>query len=91
MKTYRNINGKPIIRSCFNCKHFQPIDGMDKVGYCQNKRLIFAYTLKKTVFAMVKSFYLCENHRLTNEDELAKSQEGVDLRDVIKQKGDFEV
>ena len=40
---------------------------------------------------MVKSFYLCENHRLTNEDELAKSQEGVDLRDVIKQKGDFEV
>jgi hypothetical protein len=91
MKTYRNINGKPIIRSCFNCKHFQPIDGMEKIGYCQNKRLTFAYTLKKTVFAMVKSFYLCENHRLTNEEELAKSQEGVDLRDVIKQKGDFEV
>jgi hypothetical protein len=91
MKTYRNINGKPIIRSCFNCKHFKPIDGMDKMGYCEFKRLYFAYTLKKTVFAIVKSFYLCENHRLVNEDELAKAQIGVDLRDVIKQKGEFDL
>jgi hypothetical protein len=64
---------------------------MEKMGYCQFKRLYFAYTLKKTVFAIVKSFYLCENHRLTNEEELSKSQDGVDLRDIIKQKGEFDV
>lgn len=91
MKTYRNINGKPIIRSCFNCKHFQPIEGMDKMGYCQASKLFFAYTLKKTVFGIVKSFYLCENHRLNNEDELQKQAEALDLRDVLKKKGDFDV
>jgi len=91
MKTYRNINGLPIIRSCFNCKHFQPIDGMDKMGYCQKNRIYFAYTLKKTVFVIVKSFYLCDNHSLTNEEELAREQEPLNLRDVLKKKGDFDV
>ena len=91
MKTYRDINGKPIIRSCFNCKFFSSIEGMDKMGYCQFKRLYFAYTLKKTVFPIVKSFYLCENHRLVNESELEGKAEVVDLRDVIKNKGDFEI
>ena len=90
MITYKNINGKPIIRSCFNCKHFSPIDGMDKMGYCQFKRLYFAYTMKKTVFAIVKSFYLCENHRLTNESELEGKAEKVDMRAIVKKKGDFD-
>lgn len=91
MKTYRNINGLPIIRSCFNCKHFQPIDGLDKMGYCQNNRIYFAYTLKKTVFMIVKSFYLCDFHRLMNEEELSKEQTPLNLRDVLKKKGEFDV
>lgn len=40
---------------------------------------------------IVKSFYLCENHSLTNEEELAKEQEPLNLRDVLKKKGDFDV
>jgi hypothetical protein len=91
MKTYRNINGLPIIRSCYNCIFFEPIDGMDKMGYCKKNRIYFAYTLKKTVLMMVKSFYLCDNHRLINEEELAKSQTPLNLRDILKKKGEFDV
>lgn len=92
MITYRNINGLPIIRSCYNCKFFKPIDGMEsqKLGYCENKRIYFAYTLKKTVFMIVKSFYLCDYHKFTNEREFAENQQPLNLRDVLKKKDDVE-
>lgn len=64
---------------------------MDKLGYCERNRIYFAYTLKKTVFMIVKSFYLCDFHRLTNEEELAKEQQPLNLRDVLKKKDDIDL
>lgn len=48
---------------------------------------MFAYTLQETVYAMVKSFYLCESHILPNEDRLREiGAEQVDLSEVVKNK-----
>ena len=91
MITYRNENGLPIIRSCYNCKFFEPIEGSDRQGYCKISRIYFAYTLKKTVLMIVKSFYLCDYHKLINEKQLADEQQPLNLRDVLKKKGDIDV
>jgi hypothetical protein len=48
---------------------------------------MFAYTLQETVYAMVKSFYLCGSHTLPNEDYLkGVGAEEVDLAEVVKNK-----
>lgn len=87
MKTYKNINGQPILRSCFNCKHFKPLPDNPQQGYCKARALMFAYTLQETVYAMVKSFYLCGSHTLPNEDYLKGiGAEEVDLAEVVKNK-----
>ncbi len=87
MKTYKNINGQPILRSCFNCKHFKPLPDNPQSGYCKARALMFAYTLENTVYAMVKSFYLCESHTLPNEEHLRQiGAEEVELAEVVKNK-----
>lgn len=89
MKTYRNINGQPIIRSCFNCKFFNPMDDNPKIGYCMLLRMMFAYTHEKSLYGIVKTFYLCDNHRLVNEEWLEQNVESLNLKDVLKNKEDI--
>jgi hypothetical protein len=79
MKTYLNKNKIPIIRKCDNCSHYTPIDGSDKVGYCKANNLMFAFTHDKSVYFIVKDFYLCESHNFKNEDLLKLESEEVDL------------
>lgn len=62
----------------------------DKDGYCGLQKLLFAYTLEETVYAVVKSFYLCSHHILPNEDYLKQvGAEQVDLKEVIKNRKDL--
>lgn len=89
MHTYKNQNGFPILRSCYNCVHFKPIPDMDRTGHCKNMPLLFAYTLDKSVYAFVKTYYLCDSHRLANEDLLENSAEKVDLKEILKKKKDL--
>ena len=86
MITYKNINGKPIIRSCFNCMFYHAIKTEANSGYCKFKPLLFAFTLQSSVFPIVKTFYLCENHKFSNEEHLKATAEAVDLRDILKSK-----
>ncbi len=39
---------------------------------------------------IVKSFYLCDYHKFTNEREFAENQQPLNLRDVLKKKDDVE-
>lgn len=78
-KTYKNKNGVPIIRKCTNCVNFKPIDDSDVNGYCKLLQLHFAFTHEKSVYAIVKDFYVCPNHNLPNEDVLRHQSEEVDL------------
>lgn len=79
MKTYLNKNKIPIIRKCDNCTQYTPIDGVDKIGYCKATTLMFAFTHDKSVYPIVKDFYLCESHTFKNEDLLKLESEEVDL------------
>lgn len=83
------MNGKPIIRSCFNCRFYHPIPTESNMGYCKFKPLLFAYTLQANVFPIVKTFYLCENHEFKNEELLKSTANQVDLRDILKPKKDI--
>jgi hypothetical protein len=79
-KTYKNRKGNPIIRKCSNCKHFEKIpNDLLSNGYCKAIPLMFAFTHHKSVYAIVKEFYACENHELVNEEELFNNCEQVDL------------
>lgn len=89
METYKNKNGYPIIRSCVNCTHFRTIKDMEKMGYCKLMPLIFAYTFDKSVYAMVKTFYLCEKHELQNEEFLKENGQKVCLTEILKLKCDL--
>jgi hypothetical protein len=40
---------------------------------------MFAFTHDKSVYPIVKDFYLCENHNFRNEDLLKLESEEVDL------------
>lgn len=86
MHTYKNMNGRPIIRRCANCIHFNKIDHDGTMGYCGRSPLLFAFTMEQTVCFITKPFYLCNNHRLKNEDELEKKLEKVDLKSALKPK-----
>ena len=92
LETYINRNGFPIIRRCFNCKHWADeikMDNQKPLGYCKFKPLIFAFTLQPTVYPITKDFYLCENHKFENEDKLAEFSDRVLLKDSIKKKEDI--
>ena len=79
IKTYLNKNGIPIIRKCGNCANYKIIEDKDGIGYCKLLQLLFAFTHEKSVYGIVKDFYLCENHLLTNEETLRYESEQVDL------------
>jgi hypothetical protein len=49
------------------------------MGYCANMPLHFAFTHEKSVYAIVKDFYVCESHFLTNEHILSQQSEQVEL------------
>ena len=83
MITYFNKHGKPIIRSCGNCKHFRKLTSDDKMGYCSQKPMIFAYTMAETVFAYVKAYYLCDQHEFNNEAELKEQSSPIDMREAV--------
>jgi hypothetical protein len=83
INTYINKNGTPIIRKCGNCINYKHIDTQDKSGYCKVKPLYFAFTHEKSVYGIVKDFYLCEEHKLLNEDILEFSCEPIDLKSYL--------
>jgi hypothetical protein len=93
LNTYLNKNGYPIIRRCFNCKHWKgdiQIENSEKpLGYCKFSPLYFAFTLQPTVYPITKDFYLCEHHEFDNEQKLAENCEQVSLKDSIKKKDDI--
>jgi len=84
MITYKNKNGLPMIRSCYNCVSFKEIENLERTGYCTKTKLMFAYTLQNNVHPMVKTFYLCEVHEFSNEAFLKTSAEQVSLENSIK-------
>jgi hypothetical protein len=79
MKTYLNKSKVPIIRKCDNCIYYLSIDNLDKIGYCKFINLMFAFTHEKSVYGMVKNFYLCTNHVFRNEEILKLESEEVML------------
>lgn len=79
IKTYKNKNGTPIIRKCGNCVHYKAIDGNNLSGYCKMINMLFAFTHEKSVYAIVKDFYLCETHKFVNEELLSENSEEVEL------------
>lgn len=79
IKTYKNKKGSPLIRKCGNCINYKMIDGKDKMGYCRLRQLLFAFTHENSVYAIVKDFYLCEEHAFINEDLLKQESEQVEL------------
>ncbi len=90
--TYINKNGFPIIRRCFNCKHWKgDIQlGEDKpLGYCKVEALYFAFTLQPTVYPITKDFYLCVKHAFENEDKLKENSVMVSLKESLKKKSDI--
>lgn len=79
IKSYLNKNGTPIIRKCGNCVHYKTIENQTDMGYCKLLNLLFAFTHEQSVYAIVKDFYLCDKHNLTNEDILKRESEEVEL------------
>jgi hypothetical protein len=90
MKTYIGESNKPLIRSCANCINFKQITHKDdKTGYCKAKPLMFAYTMNYNVYAIVKSFCLCEDHLFFNEDILKRDCEQVEMKDILVNKNEL--
>jgi len=98
LETFVNVNGYPIIRRCFNCKHwFSEQKEQSKLkpqeehyekleGYCKLKPMYFSSTLQPTVYPITKEYYLCENHQFEKEDYLNSVAQKVLLKDAIKSK-----
>lgn len=82
-KTYKNRNGVPMIRKCINCVNFKQIDDNSTMGYCKLLQLHFAFTHEKSVYGIVKDFYVCPNHKFTNESSLEVDGEQVDLLEYL--------
>jgi len=80
IKTYLNRQGVPIIRKCNNCVNFQSIEN-DSFGngYCKRLPMLFAFTHEKSVYAIVKDFYLCESHQFVKETTLKEQSQEVEL------------
>ena len=92
LATYLNKNGYPIIRRCFNCKHWKgdiQLGGEKPLGYCKVEALYFAFTLQPTVYPITKDFYLCAKHEFENEEKLKDSSIMVSLKDSLKKKSDI--
>ncbi len=85
-KTYKNRNGNPIIRKCSNCLNYKPIENSDMSGYCRGMQMYFAFTHEKSVYGIVKEFYLCEKHQFENEQILSEQSEEVDLLSFLKER-----
>ena len=85
-KTYLNKKGTPIIRKCENCLSFQKIDNMKDCGYCKMLPLYFSFTHDKSVYGIVKEFYVCEKHILVNEHILKEQGDEVDLENYLKER-----
>jgi hypothetical protein len=91
MKTYINRNNKPIIRSCENCINFKKISQNDpRMGYCKAKPLMFAYTMEYSVYAITKSFCLCEDHLFIDEATKMKENKVVNMKDILVNKNELE-
>ncbi len=90
MHTFLNLDDKPIIRTCGNCIFFKPISNDVKSGYCTRQPTMFAYTMQHTVFDIKMKYYLCESHKLMNEQWLEENAQRVDLRSVLKEKGELD-
>jgi len=93
LETYLNKNNFPMIRRCFNCKHWEgeiAMLGQKPAGYCKLNALYFALTLQPTVYPITKDFYLCENHKFKNEEMLSQVSKKVMLKDIIKRKDELE-
>lgn len=100
LETFINVNGFPIIRRCFNCKHWfseqkeeskfmhpDEVDHTDKwEGYCKLKPMYFSSTLQPTVYPITKEYYLCEKHEFEREEYLNSVAEKILLKDAIKSK-----
>jgi hypothetical protein len=92
LATYLNKNGYPIIRRCFNCKHWKgdiQLGTEKPLGYCKVEALYFAFTLQPTVYPITKDFYLCKKHEFENEDKLKENSVMVSLKDSLKKKSDI--
>jgi hypothetical protein len=92
LATYLNKNGYPIIRRCFNCKHWKgdiQLGGEKPMGYCKVEAMYFAFTLQPTVYPITKDFYLCQKHEFENEEKLKESSVMVSLKDSLKKKSDI--
>ncbi len=93
LDTFLNLNGTPILRRCQNCKFWNSItdksdaktDGKG-LGYCKFRPLYFSYTLQKSVFAMTKDFYLCEDHKFKNEEFLEEQGRKVNITEALRKK-----
>jgi hypothetical protein len=79
IKTYLNKNKSPIIRKCANCINYKLVEDGKNIGYCKAIQLLFAFTHEKSVYGIVKDFYLCESHVFSNEDILKAESEEVEL------------
>jgi len=91
LETYVNLNGSPILRRCQNCRFWSAITDKDydnnkNIGYCKQKPLVFAYTLQKSVFAITKNFYMCEEHKFKNEEFLSEQGKKVNIKEALRNK-----
>ena len=96
LETFVNVNGFPIIRRCFNCKHWYseqkgeikfryPDEPQEKLeGSCTFKPMYFSSTLQPTVYPITKEYYLCENHEFEKEEYLNSVAQKMLLKDAIK-------
>lgn len=85
-ETFLNNYNKPIIRSCFNCLHYESMPKEKNMGYCKKRQMYFAYTMKKTVYAIVKTYYLCDWHTHQREEYLQKHAPKVVMKDILIKK-----
>ncbi len=76
INTFKNKQGRAIVRSCKNCMQFLPVDPKSGTGYCRAMPMVFAFTGEHSVFAIVKKFYRCDSgHRFANEEHLERNAE----------------
>jgi hypothetical protein len=89
MDTYFNRSGFPILRKCQNCNYWRG-NKINNLGQCSFESYYFAFSNdlenSKNLYPMSKEFFLCENHKLFNEDKMKQVSEKVKLKDIIKKK-----
>jgi hypothetical protein len=87
--TYFNRSGFPILRKCQNCTHWRS-NKTNNLGQCSFQSFYFAFSndleSSKNLYGITKEFFLCENHKLFNEDKMKNVSETVKLKDIIKRK-----